>query len=63
MASSDDKEIYIQEIYFGRYLAITPENVNMADKVLGLLEKFISLLTADVCSEDFKLGILATLKY
>ena len=35
----------------------------MADKVLGLLEKFIQMLGADSCSDDFKLGLLATLKY
>ena len=61
--SNAEKEIFIQEIYFGRYLVITPENVNMADKVLGLLEKFIQMLGSDHCSDDFKLGLLAALKY
>ena len=61
--SSKDKEQYIQEIYFGRYLVLTPENVNMADKVLGLLEKFIQMLQTDDCNDNFKLGLLATLKY
>lgn len=35
----------------------------MADKVLGLLEKFIQMLASEHCSDDFKLGLLATLKY
>lgn len=35
----------------------------MADKVLGLLEKFISMLGSDHANDDFKLGLLATLKY
>ena len=61
--SKEAKEVFIQEIYFGRYLIITPESVNMADKVLGLLEKFIQMLGSDTCNDDFKLGLLATLKY
>jgi len=61
--TDEAKEVFIQEIYFARYLAITPENVNMADKVLGLLEKFIQMLSSEHCSDDFKLGLLATLKY
>lgn len=44
-------------------MVITPENVNMADKVLGLLEKFIQMLGSEHCNDDFKLGLLATLKY
>ena len=35
----------------------------MADKVLVLLEKFIQMLGSEHCSDDFKLGLLATLKY
>ena len=35
----------------------------MADKVLSLLEKFLQLLTTDNTNEDFKLGLLASLKY
>lgn len=41
VVSREEKEVFIQEIYFCRYLVITPESVNMADKVLGLLEKFL----------------------
>ena len=33
----------------------------MADKVLGLLD--IQMFGAHLCSDDFELGLLATLKY
>ena len=35
----------------------------MADKVLSLLEKLLQLLNSDNTNDDFKLGLLASLKY
>ena len=35
--SEADKELFVQEIYFARYLCITPNDNIMAEKVLVLL--------------------------
>jgi hypothetical protein len=61
--SKDETDTFIKEIYFCRYLVIAPTDIKMADKVLSLLEKFLQLLTTDNTNEDFKLGLLASLKY
>lgn len=55
-----------QEIFFCRYLNIVPTDIKMGDKVLNLLEKFLHVLNSKASNnaeEEFKHGMLATLKY
>lgn len=59
----DDLDIFVQEIYFCRYLVIAPIDMKMADRVLSLLEKFLQLLQSEATNDEFKLGLLASLKY
>ena len=59
----DELDIFVQEIYFCRYLVIAPIDIKMADKVLSLLEKFLQLLQSESTNDEFKQGLLASLKY
>lgn len=53
---------FIQQIYFGRYLAIAPTDLEMGAKVLQLLDSFLSMLNQKV-GNFFKEGLLSTLRH
>jgi hypothetical protein len=48
-------------MYFGRYLAISPTDLEMGAKVLQLLESFLLMLNQKVGSR-FKEGVISTLR-